>query len=146
MNLRRLRKGIGDSMIGLLIVTHCDLGKELLNAAEFIVGRIEAAATIPVVQTTGSEGLRTEIASKVTALDSGGGVLILTDMFGGTPSNLSLSFLKKEKVEVLTGVNLPMIIAIVQWRNSLKLSEVAEKALEAGKTGIALTSRLLESA
>lgn len=133
-------------MIGLLIVTHCDLGKELLNAAEFIVGRIEAAGTIPVVQTTGSESLRTEIASKVTELDSGGGVIILTDMFGGTPSNLSLSFLKKEKVEVLTGVNLPMIIAIVQWRNSLKLSEVAEKALEAGKTGIALTSRLLESA
>ena len=133
-------------MIGLLIVTHCDLGKELLNAAEFIVGKIDAASTIPVVQTTGSEGLRTEIAAKVTALDSGGGVIILTDMFGGTPSNLSLSFLKKEKVEVLTGVNLPMIIAIVQWRNSLKLSEVAEKALEAGKTGIALTSRLLESA
>ncbi len=141
----RFRKGIGDFMIGLLIVTHCDLGKELLNAAEFIVGRIEAAATIPVVETTGSEGLRSEIASKVTALDSGNGVIILTDMFGGTPSNLSLSFLKKEKVEVLTGVNLPMIIAIVQARNSLKLSEVAEKALEAGKTGIALTSRLLES-
>lgn len=133
-------------MIGLLIVTHCELGKELLNAAEFIVGRIDAASTIPVVQTTGSESLRTEIAAKVTALDSGAGVLILTDMFGGTPSNLSLSFLKKEKVEVLTGVNLPMIIAIVQWRNSLKLTEVAEKALEAGKTGIALTSRLLETA
>jgi mannose PTS system EIIA component len=133
-------------MIGLLIVTHCDLGKELLNAAEFIVGKIDAASTIPVVQTTGSESLRTEIAAKMTALDRGGGVIILTDMFGGTPSNLSLSFLKKEKVEVLTGVNLPMIIAIVQWRNSLKLSEVAEKALEAGKTGIALTSRLLESA
>ena len=70
-------------MIGLLIVTHCDLGKELLNAAEFIVGRIDAAATIPVVQTTGSESLRTEIAAKVTALDSGAGVIILTDMFGG---------------------------------------------------------------
>jgi len=98
------------------------------------------------VETTGSESLRSAIAAKVSALDSGKGVIILTDMFGGTPSNLSLSFLKKEKVEVLTGVNLPMVIAIVQWRNSLKLTEIAEKALEAGRTGIALTSKLLESA
>lgn len=132
-------------MIGLLIVTHCDLGKELLNAAEFILGRIEAAASISVVETTGSESLRNEIEAKTAALDRGKGVIILTDMFGGTPSNLSLSFLKKEKVEVLTGVNLPMIIAIAQARSSLKLSEVAEKALEAGRTGIALTSKLLES-
>jgi mannose PTS system EIIA component len=132
-------------MIGLLIVTHCELGRELLNAAEFIVGRIDRAAAIAVVETTGSEGLRKSIEEKVAALDSGKGVIILTDMFGGTPSNLSLSFLKKEKVEVLTGVNLPMVIAIVQWRSSLKLSEIAEKALEAGRTGIALTSKLLES-
>lgn len=133
-------------MIGLLIVTHCELGRELLNAAEFIVGRIEGASSIAVVETTGSEGLRKAIEEKVTSLDSGRGVIILTDMFGGTPSNLSLSFLRKEKVEVLTGVNLPMVIAIVQWRSSLKLSEIAEKALEAGRTGIALTSKLLESA
>jgi mannose PTS system EIIA component len=132
-------------MIGLLIVTHCELGRELLNAAEFIVGRIEGASAIAVVETTGSEGLRKAIEEKVAALDSGKGVIILTDMFGGTPSNLSLSFLRKEKVEVLTGVNLPMVIAIVQWRSSLKLSEIAEKALEAGRTGIALTSKLLES-
>jgi mannose PTS system EIIA component len=133
-------------MIGLLIVTHCELGRELLNAAEFIVGRIERASAIAVVETTGSEGLRKSIEEKVASLDGGKGVIILTDMFGGTPSNLSLSFLKKEKVEVLTGVNLPMVIAIVQWRSSLKLSEIAEKALEAGRTGIALTSKLLESA
>jgi mannose PTS system EIIA component len=133
-------------MIGLLIVTHCELGRELLNAAEFIVGKIDGASAIAVVETTGSEGLRKAIEEKVAALDSGRGVIILTDMFGGTPSNLSLSFLRKEKVEVLTGVNLPMVIAIVQWRSSLKLSEIAEKALEAGRTGIALTSKLLESA
>jgi PTS system mannose-specific IIA component len=133
-------------MIGLLIVTHCDLGRELLNAAEFIVGGIEGAGSIPVVETTGSESLRKAIEEKVAALDSGQGVIILTDMFGGTPSNLSLAFLKKEKVEVLTGVNLPMIIAIVQCRSSMKLGEVAEKALEAGKMGISLTSKLLELA
>lgn len=133
-------------MIGLLIVTHCDLGRELLNAAEFIVGKIEAAATIPVTATTGSEALRKGIEEKVAAVDAGQGVIILTDMFGGTPSNLSLAFLRKEKVEVLTGVNLPMLIAIVQCRATMKLSDVAERALEAGKAGISLTSKLLESA
>lgn len=131
-------------MIGLLIVTHCDLGKELLNAAEFIVGRIEASDAIAVTATTGSEGLRKGIQEKVARLHHGDGVIILTDMFGGTPSNLSLSFLEADRVEVLTGVNLPMVIAIVQYRASLKLAELAEKAKEAGKTGISLASKLLE--
>ncbi|MEW6668879.1 MAG: hypothetical protein AB1512_27020 [Thermodesulfobacteriota bacterium] len=131
-------------MIGLLIVTHCDLGRELLNAAEFIVGRIEAADAIAVTATTGSESLRNDIKEKVALLDRGAGVIILTDMFGGTPSNLSLSFLQEDRVEVLTGVNLPMVIAIVQYRASLKLNELAAKAKEAGKTGISLASKLLE--
>jgi len=132
-------------MIGLLIVTHCDLGAELLNAAQFIVGKIDNADTVPITETTGSEKIRKVIEERVNALNTGDGVIILTDMFGGTPSNLSLSFLKKEKVEVLTGVNLPMIIAIIQNRPNLKLDAVAEKAQEAGKNGISLASKLLES-
>ena len=132
-------------MIGLLIVTHCDLGKELLNAAEFIVGKIEAVDTIAITETTGTDLLRKIIEAKVGALDKGDGVLILTDMFGGTPSNLSLSFLKEGKIEVLTGVNLPMIIAIVQNRPNFKVTALAEKAQEAGKMGISLASKLLES-
>jgi len=132
-------------MIGLLIVTHCDLGKELLNAAEFIVGKIEAVDTIAITETSGTDLLRKKIEAKVGALDKGDGVLILTDMFGGTPSNLSLSFLKEGKIEVLTGVNLPMIIAIVQNRPSFKVTVLAEKAQEAGKMGISLASKLLES-
>jgi mannose PTS system EIIA component len=132
-------------MIGLLIVTHCDLGKELLNAAEFIVGKIEAVDTIAITETTGTDLLRKKIEAKVGALDKGDGVLILTDMFGGTPSNLSLSFLKEGKIEVLTGVNLPMIIAIVQNRPNFKVTALAEKAQEAGKMGISLASKLLES-
>lgn len=131
-------------MVGLLIVTHCDLGRELLKAAEFIVGSIDGADTISITETTGSEKMRKRIEDKVRALSSDNGVLILTDMFGGTPSNLSLSFLKKDKVEVLTGVNLPMIIAIVQRRGDLTLSELAEKAQEAGKMGISLAGKLLE--
>lgn len=132
-------------MIGLLIVTHCDLGKELLNAAEFIVGKIEAVDTIAITETSGTDLLRKKIEAKVSALDKGDGVLILTDMFGGTPSNLSLSFLKEGEIEVLTGVNLPMVIAIVQNRPNFKVAALAEKAQEAGKMGISLASKLLES-
>ena len=132
------------SMIGLLIITHCELGREFVNAAEFIVGRIDAVDTISIVQTSESEKTLKIIEEKINALDSGEGVLILTDMFGGTPSNLSLSFLKKEMVEVLTGVNLSMIINIVQNRPNLKLYELAEKAQEAGKLGISLAGKLLE--
>jgi PTS system mannose-specific IIA component len=121
------------------------LGKELLNAAEFIVGKIEAADTIAITETSGTDLLRKKIEAKVGTLDKGDGVLILTDMFGGTPSNLSLSFLKEGKIEVLTGVNLPMIIAIVQNRLNFKVTVLAEKAQEAGKMGISLASKLLES-
>ena len=131
-------------MIGLLIVTHCDLGKEFLKAAEFIVGRLEAAEAVSINQVSDSDEIRKSIEEKVTALDNGQGVLILTDMFGGTPSNLSLSFLKEEMVEVLTGVNLPMIISIAQNRSEMSLEELAEKAQEAGKMSISLAGKMLE--
>ena len=131
-------------MIGLLIVTHSDLGKELLNAAEFIVGRLDAAEAVSITQTADSEQIRKMIEEKISVLDKGGGVLILTDMFGGTPSNISLSFLKRDMVEVLTGVNLPMVIAISQARADMNLSKLAEMAQEAGKTSISLASKLLE--
>jgi len=131
-------------MIGLLIVTHCDLGKEFLNAAEFIVGRMEAVEVISITQATDSEEIIKMIGEKISLLNTGEGVLILTDMFGGTPSNLSLSFLKEEMVEVLTGVNLPMVIAIAQNRSEMDLNELAEKAQEAGKTSISLAGNLLK--
>jgi PTS system mannose-specific IIA component len=131
-------------MIGLLIVTHCDLGKEFLKAAEFIVGSLDAAEAVSINQVSESDEIRKSIEDKVTALDNGQGVLILTDMFGGTPSNLSLSFLKEEMVEVLTGVNLPMVISIAQNRSEMSLEELAEKAQEAGKMSISLAGKLLE--
>ena len=131
-------------MIGLLIITHCDLGKEFMNAAEFIVGRIGAADTISITQTSESKEIRGMIEEKVANLDQGDGVIILTDMFGGTPSNIALSFLNEEKVEVLTGANLPMVIALVQNRENLSLKDLAEKAQDAGKLGISLAGKLLE--
>jgi PTS system mannose-specific IIA component len=132
-------------MIGLLIISHCDLGKEFLNAAELIVGRLEGADAIAVTQTTDSEEMLKTISEKIEALNSGHGVLILTDMFGGTPSNLSLSFLNDDMVEVLTGVNLPMVITVAQDRNRLNLSELGERAQQAGRRSIALAGKLLES-
>ena len=130
-------------MVGLLIVTHCDLGREFLNAAEFIVGRIDAADAVSITQTSDSKDLLAQIDKKISALNQGDGVLILTDMFGGTPSNLSLSFLKEGQVEVLTGVNLPMVIAMVQNRSRMNLNELAGITNEAGRSGISLTGKLL---
>lgn len=131
-------------MIGLIIVTHCDLGKEFLSAAEFIVGRVHNADVVSITQTSDSEKVRKTIEKKISELDSGEGVIILTDMFGGTPSNISLSFLNEEMVEVITGVNLPMVLAIVQNRNGVKLAALAKKAQQAAKQGISLAGNLLK--
>ena len=132
-------------MIGLLIISHCDLGKEFINAAELIMGKLEAVDAISITQTTESKEILDEISDKIKALDQGQGVLVLTDMFGGTPSNLSLSFLDEELVEVLTGVNLPMVISVAKDRDRLTLSDLGEKAQKAGKQSITLAGKLLKT-
>ena len=132
-------------MIGLLIISHCDLGQEFLSAAELILGKIENADAISITQTAESEEKLKEISDKIGALDRGKGVLVLTDMFGGTPSNLSLSFLKEERVEVLTGVNLPMLVSVAQDRERFTLTELGERAQLAGRRSIALAGKLLKS-
>lgn len=132
-------------MVGLLIISHCDLGREFLKAAELILGKLDNTDSISITQTVTSEELLESISGKIEALDKGKGVLILTDMFGGTPSNLSLSFLKDQRVEVLTGVNLPMVIAVAQDRDTLSLNELGEKAQEAGKRSITLAGKLLKA-
>jgi len=131
-------------MISILVITHINLGEDLIKAAEFIVGRIEASAAVSITDTSDSEEIRKTIEKKIQELDTGDGVLILTDMFGGTPSNISLSFLQKDRVEVLTGVNLPMVIFIHQNRQGMTLTKLAEKAQDAGKAGISLAGKLLE--
>jgi len=131
-------------MVGLLIISHCDLGRELLNAAQLILGRLDNADSVCISSTARSDELLSSISDKIKALDKGKGVLILTDMFGGTPSNLSLSFLQDGKVEVLTGVNLPMLIAVAQDREELSLTELGKRAQEAGRRSIALASKLLK--
>lgn len=131
-------------MIGLLIITHSKLARELLEAAGFIVGSIETAECISIETTKDSKKLRNSIKQKLESLDQGNGVLILVDMFGGTPSNLALSFLQKDKVEVVTGVNLPMVLAIVHKREGKSLAEVADIAKSAGQRSVSLASELLK--
>jgi mannose PTS system EIIA component len=131
-------------MVGLLIITHCRLGEELLGAAEFILGSIEAADYFLIDTSKDSETVRDIIAKKIQSLNRGKGVLVLTDMFGGTPSNLALSFLQQDVVEVVTGVNLPMVIAVAQNRGKNNLAQTAEIAKNAGYRSISLASELLK--
>ncbi|NVM27173.1 MAG: PTS sugar transporter subunit IIA [Desulfobacterales bacterium] len=130
-------------MTGVLIITHGQLARELLEAAEFIVGALEAAECLSIDVTKDSKELGNMIREKIDSLDQGQGVLILTDMFGGTPSNLALSFLQEDTVEIVTGVNLPMVIAIAQNREGHSLAEIADMAKTAGKRSISLASELL---
>jgi PTS system mannose-specific IIA component len=130
-------------MVGVLIITHGQLAKELLEAAEFIVGAVEAVECLSIDVTKDSKKLGNLIREKIESLDKGKGVLILTDMFGGTPSNLALSFLQENTVEIVTGVNLPMVIVIAQNREGHTLGEVANMAKTSGKRSISLASELL---
>jgi len=131
-------------MIGLLVITHCQLAKELLEAAEFIVGAIQAVDHVSIDASKESKKLLEMIEKKIEALDKGQGVLVLTDMFGGTPSNLALSFLDRDTIEVVTGINLPMVIAVANSREGHSLREVATTAKTAGRRSISLASELLE--
>ncbi|MFW6147545.1 MAG: PTS sugar transporter subunit IIA [Thermodesulfobacteriota bacterium] len=131
-------------MVGLLIITHCRLGKELLEAAEFILGSIQNADYVSIDNPQDSATVRKLIEEKIRSLNRGNGVLVLTDMFGGTPSNLALSFLQQGAVEVVTGVNLPMVIAVAQNREQSNLPQIADIAKNAGCRSISLASELLK--
>jgi PTS system mannose-specific IIA component len=130
-------------MIGVLITTHGNLGSELLKAAEMIKGPLKGVACISVSQEKGLEELRKEISMTIKKLDQGKGVLILTDLFGGTPSNFSLSFMKEGKVEVVTGVNLPMLFKIADAGKDMKLKEFAQYIRDYGIKNIYLASEVL---
>lgn len=130
-------------MIGILITTHGELGNELIRAAELIKGSMKGIVHISVDQTKGLEEIKKEISSAIKKLDQGQGVLILTDLFGGTPSNVSLSFMKEGKVEVLTGVNLPMLLKLSDMREKMPLNEFAHFIKDYGIKNISLASEIL---
>ena len=130
-------------MIGLVIVTHGSLGQELLKTAEFIIGGLEGCLAVPIDGTRSPETLREAVGAAIRAMEKGAGVLVLTDMFGGTPSNISLSFLAEGRVEVLTGVNLPMLLKAVQIRDRTPLAEAAQSIGDSGRKSINVAGELL---
>jgi PTS system mannose-specific IIA component len=130
-------------MIGVLITTHGNLGSELIKAAELIRGSLKGVVHVSIDQTKGVEELQKEISAAINKLDRGQGVLILTDLFGGTPSNISLSFLKKGKVEVITGVNLPMLLKLPDIQAETSLKEFAGYIKDYGIKNISLASEIL---
>lgn len=132
-------------MIGIVIVTHRKLADALIDAAEFIVGgKIESVTSVSIDLNENVDTLRNKIVKGIKQVKSAEGVLILTDMFGGTPSNLSYSFLEEGHVEVLSGVNLPILIKAVDSRKDSKLTTLAECLEEYGKKSISMASSILK--
>ncbi len=132
-------------MVGLVLVCHGDMGSELVKAAEMIVGRVEAALAVGVRQESAPETLRDEIQDAIRKVDRKNGVMVFTDMFGGTPSNIALAFLG-ETVEVVTGVNLSMLIKFANHRDDKTIPELARLVQEAGQKSIVIASQMLKGA
>lgn len=132
-------------MIGLVLVTHGHLATEFVIAMEHVVGPQKAIAAIGIGARDDMEERRQEIADCITKVDSGEGVIILTDLFGGTPSNLAISLMEKGKVEVIAGVNLPMLIRLDGARKSMDVVSAIAAAKEAGQKYISVASEILGS-
>ena len=130
-------------MVGLVIICHEDMGTELVRAAEMIVGKIEAVETVSVKQDSAPETLRDRIQSTIKKVDRKKGVMLFTDMFGGTPSNIALAFLG-DSVEVVSGVNLSMIIKFANHRDEKALPELARLVQEAAQKSIVIASQMLK--
>ncbi len=130
-------------MIGVVLVTHGRLAEEFVAALEHVVGPQEQIAAVCIGPEDDIEGRRGDILSAAADVDDGSGVVVLTDMFGGTPSNLAISIMERAKVEVVAGVNLPMLIKLATTRESSDLAAVAIHAQEAGRKYINVASRLL---
>jgi PTS system mannose-specific IIA component len=132
-------------MIGIVIVTHARLGEALVEAAEFILGyRPQSTVAVSIDLTQKADDMHKKIAEGIKAVNQNDGLLILTDMFGGTPSNLSYSFLEEGQIEVLSGVNLPVLVHAVNHREKMSLPELATNLEAFGKKSISLASGLLK--
>jgi PTS system mannose-specific IIA component len=132
-------------MIGVVVVTHGQLAVELLNAAETIVGGLPQFAAVSIGWHEDTQDAREEIAQAIQRVQQGQGVLILTDMFGGTPSNLAMTFLDQDAVEVITGVNLPMLIKLASVTEQASLLAAARDVREHGRNAIWVASDLLRA-
>jgi len=130
-------------MIGIVVVAHFNLAREMVAATELIVGKLEQFKDVGIVPDEDVDKIRKQLIDALKKVDSGDGVIILTDMFGGTPSNISLSFLEEGKVEVVSGVNLPMLIKLATFRQGKELRELADFIAGYGKKNIYLATDVL---
>jgi mannose PTS system EIIA component len=132
-------------MIGLIIVTHGNLAKEFVAALEHVVGAQQHIQTVSIAPADDMEERRNTILAAVKKVETGDGVIILTDMFGGTPSNLAISVMDSGTVEVIAGVNLPMLVKLARIREEVPLSEALKQAQEAGRKYIHVASVFLNT-
>ena len=133
-------------MIGMILVTHGQLAEEFVHAMEHVVGAQSDVATVCIGPQDDMELKRKEIAQAIKRVDSGQGAVILTDLFGGTPSNLAISLLKSGKTEVIAGINLPMLIRLAGARKDLDLAAATAAARDAGRNYITIASEFLGQA
>ena len=132
-------------MIGLVIATHSNLAIELINASEMIIGKVNNAVAVCIQKEDSVEKIREEIAHAIETVGSDGdGVMVMTDMFGGTPANIAISFLEPEKVEVITGVNLPMVIKVLNSQEGMSLQELGSMLKAYGQQSIFQASEFLQ--
>jgi PTS system mannose-specific IIA component len=132
-------------MVGAVIIAHSSIGKELIATAEYIVGKIEGITSVSIDCETNVFEARKKISESIKQLDQRDGILLLTDLFGGSPSNIAFSFLNNEKMEVITGVNLPMILTFWNKRTNSNLSEIAKYVQLSGMRSIAIARDLMET-
>jgi PTS system mannose-specific IIA component len=137
---------VGGPMIGIVLVTHGRLAAEFIAALEHVVGPQLQIAAICIGPEDDMEQRRQEILSSIGAVDTGDGAVLLTDMFGGTPSNLAISVMERAKIEVIAGINLPMLIKLASLRQSESLERAVIGAQEAGRKYINVASQLLANA
>ncbi len=124
-------------MVGAVIVAHCSIGKELIATAEHIVGSLDGVTSVSIGFEENAFEARKRVSQAIRQVDEGGGVILLTDLFGGSPSNIALSFLNEDRIEVVSGVNLPMILTFWSRRPQHGLHELAKQIRLSGTRGIA---------
>jgi PTS system mannose-specific IIA component len=133
-------------MIGLVLVTHGRLAEEFVTAMVHVVGPQEQIATVAIGPEDDMESLRDDIAAAIAGVDAGRGVIVLTDLFGGTPSNLAISLMERGRVEVIAGMNLPMLIRLGSARKAMQVTDAVAAAREAGRKYISVASEVLGEA
>src|SRR4030042_1200879 len=132
-------------MVGILVVSHGGLADALIASVQSLVGNFQRTRGVSFWPKEKEEEIKDRVRKEIAEVDDGDGIVILTDILGGTPTNLSLSFLEKERVEVVTGVNMPMLLTLSSYRKGKSLEEIGKLVKKSGRRGIILAKELLRS-